>query len=170
MPERVIQARLQDSALQLRDCLRSLLALELCYPSQKLYLVAPVLNDTPLLVNEAGQLAPLLADVGQRTLSLAHTLNLLAERGGQVHVIYAQQHPQNTAFVQKLDASMVSVRADESTYHNGLFGDHFTLTGMMHFAPETVSIAGDHITLNTEPDAVRRALFEVREYWKDLAT
>jgi len=53
MPNRSIKSKARAGSLQLTDCLSSLFALELMYPSPEIYLISPWISNVTLISNRS---------------------------------------------------------------------------------------------------------------------
>lgn len=164
---RVIRARVRNSAMQAKECVGSLLALELLHPSRYLYLSAPLLRNAPVLANELGQYGALFPEIETASVSLVMVLSLLAECGVTIRLI----HPPGEAVADELAMSLppsVARRVAAPLGYKGIFTEHFSLKGGLHFTEFGIGIEGEEIALVTEPEEVARALIEAEAYWEEL--
>lgn len=168
MPNRIIKSRVRSSTVQLADCLGSLLALELLAPSPDLYLISPWLSDMPLVTNQFGQYRPVVASLVAGDLGLAQVLNLLAERGMRIRIIYKSDQPQTEQFIGRLPAS-IERRATATLHEKGLVTAQFYLRGSMNFTFSGSNLNDEAVELTTEPTQVALALAEARVQWEALA-
>lgn len=164
MPNRVIKSRSLGGAVQLADCLASLLALELLVPNGRVYLISPRLGDMEILHSPFGQFRILMHELGQTRLRLGETLGILAARGSTVRVLYRPGDPQTEAFIGRLSRE-VERRPVDHLDERGLLSERFYLRGSLEFDLEGVSTGNESVEVTTEPGDVARALMEAEQLW-----
>lgn len=167
MPNRVIKSRARTSSVELSDCLRSLIALELMSRSNIIYLISPWISDMPLVDNRFGQFRAIMPELGKTQLGLADVLLTLADRGSCVRVMYRPEVPQTEQFLRRLPA-MIERKSIDHLHEKGFICDHFYLRGSMNFTYSGVNINEESIELTTESEQVANALIEAHHMWENF--
>lgn len=165
MQNRMIKKHYNNtSALQLTNCLCSLVALELLYPSREMFLVSPWLTNVPILNNQYGQFRTINGGQSGRSLGLGDVLALLSEQGCKVYLI-TRPDEHNRAFLQNLPNS-IQVKKLQDLHDKGWVTKRFYLRGSMNFTYSGININSESIEVTTEEQAVAKAMIEARHQWE----
>lgn len=160
---RAIQPSMRDGNRQLMRCFQSFAVFELLKNSQYLYIHTPILQDTRLLTNNAGEFTPALPDASWQYLHLSQFLTLLAERETNIYIRY--RDPLDALMNAHLQHPRIRLSQHNTTYPPGWITESYTISGVMYFRPEGVNFFDNEIVISTERQDVDKLLLTAQSTW-----
>ena len=155
--------------------LESLLATELLFPSDEIWLVSPWITDLPLLDNRAGAYSGIEPVWPKAHLRLADLLAFSLKSNPNTSVrIVTRPDDHNQAFCQRLqelsqlDGTKDRLRIDSNrkTLHiKGLTGQNFALKGSMNFTYNGVEVLEETVELVIDPQRATAFSFQLRNHY-----
>ena len=155
---------------EVRDLLQSLFAIELISPSDKFWLVSAWITDIPVLDNSALSFNSVSPHWKATNITLSEVLIQLARQGTEI-IIATNNDLHNTSFKQRLtDRSLdalvsekIHILSEENDHSKSIVADSYYLNGSMNFTQNGISVNGETITLELEPDSVNRMRVQFSE-------
>lgn len=160
---RTIQPNTYKGNQQLMFCLQSFAVLELIQNSPALYIHVPLLQDTTIILNKAGEFSSVLPDIARQQLRLTELLMLLAERGSEIHISYRDEV--SPLILENLQHSGIQIRQYASIYPPGWITKKYALSGLIYFRSDRLDFFEDEIKIFTEPDEVDKLLLNAQSAW-----
>jgi hypothetical protein len=152
----------------IRDVLQSLFALELLWPSRRLWIGFGWISDIEILDNEARQFSALQPDWAAGSIRLSAVIEAIAAKGCEV-VILIRDHTNNRGFIDRMRplqrAGHIRMIIASDFHEKGLLGDDYVLSGSMNLTWNGVTVNDEHILLRTDPAAVAERRLQLEEKW-----
>jgi hypothetical protein len=168
MPNRMIQSAARTSSMQLEEVLASLFALELLFPSEKLFIFSPWISDIELLNNQRGQFRVLFPDSDGIKIRLSQMLNRLADVGQNIYIVTRPDHRWTEEFLLKLN-SKIKVRKVETLHEKGIISQHFYLRGSMNLTYSGINLNDEHVEISSESSTIAAARIRAWQRWEGLS-
>lgn len=160
---RRIQPNTYNGNKQLMQCIQSFAVLELLQNSDDIYLHVPLLSDTPIVNNKAGEFALALPDVDVHQLGLIRLLLSLADRGTYIHISYRDDV--SSLVLENLTHSRIAISRRTSIYPPGWITERYALSGLIHFRADRIDFHENEITVLSDPVQVEELLMKAKSAW-----
>jgi hypothetical protein len=151
---------------QVRECLISLFALELLHPSSELFLYSAWITDLEIIDNQFGQFRALLPEEDGSNVTLSRLLNVLGERGMNIHVAVRKDRI-NVSFLERLSKTSNIQYVEVPDLHQKiLVTERALITGSMNFTYAGVYKNSENTEFTIDRQRVSEKLILVREEWR----
>lgn len=150
----------------LKDCLSTLLSLEIIEPSQEIYLISPFLSNTPIMDNRFKQYSDLLPIVEGNFIYLSDIIKTLAWKKVKIRIICNPERKETKDFL-KLLGSDVEIRELKNNHEKGLVTSNFYIHGSMNFTYSGININGENVRVTFLTAEVNQALMSARARWEE---
>lgn len=160
---RRIQPNTYNGNKQLMQCIQSFSVLELIQNSDNIYLHVPLLSDTPIINNKAGEFALALPDMDVHRLGLIRLLLSLAHRGTHIHISYCDDV--SGLIVENLTHPRITIARRTLIYPPGWITERYALSGLIHFRPDRIDFHENEIVVLSNPVQVEELLMKAKSVW-----
>lgn len=155
----------------LGELLSSVLASEVLWPSERLWLVSPWISDIAVLDNSTGAFQTLVPGWERASVRLSQVLIHLAQQRTELFVALRPVH-HNDPFRVALQEAQKTLRdrihlfSSVHLHEKGMLGDGFYLKGSFNFTFSGIQINEEIASFTTDATAIAEARIDFSEHWR----